>query len=394
MNILFVHCNFRLFNKLDTGAANRNTMFVKALSQLGHVDIISFYGEPINVNIENCDVLYNKQITNQSVNDVWKKLSKLIKLIITPWLPEGYYHFNIKRYEIVEKQLRQQKYDYIACRYIGTAVSCGLLKYSNRLIVDIDDNPANALKNNLHEGNFKHFWSKWIMMWQSFFIGYMTKKCLKKVRLSFFSNILEPPYKESVFLHNVSTENTVLPALEDKTPKRILTVGYLDYPPNRFGVNYFINHIFPKIKNIVDDVEFYIVGKTEDEEWFNYLNSIDGVKALGFVDDLTLAYKECRVVIIPVYQGSGTCVKFVEGLMMNRPIVSTPVGARGFDRICKDGTDYILANHDNEFADGVVKLLNSIELSKTMASNAHNVYQEHFSQNRFMEIVTKAINTL
>ena len=48
--ILFVSCKFRMFDNLDCGAANRSTMFVKSLSKIGSVNVVSFYKEPIKSN--------------------------------------------------------------------------------------------------------------------------------------------------------------------------------------------------------------------------------------------------------------------------------------------------------------------------------------------------------
>ena len=60
MNILFVTCTFRVFDRIDCGAANRSTMFVKSLAKIGHVDVISFGKDVIKSNIPNCNVVYNQ----------------------------------------------------------------------------------------------------------------------------------------------------------------------------------------------------------------------------------------------------------------------------------------------------------------------------------------------
>ena len=47
-------------------------------------------------------------------------------------------------------------------------------------------------------------------------------------------------------------------------------------------------------------------------------------------------------------------VKFVEALFMNRPIVSTPVGARGFGEHVKNGEHFMLAVDDKEFTEKTI----------------------------------------
>jgi len=116
------------------------------------------------------------------------------------------------------------------------------------------------------------------------------------------------------------------------------------------------------------------------------------VEAVGFVEDLVSEYKKARVVVVPIYQGTGTCVKFVEGLMMNRPVVSTPVGVRGFEEICKDGKHYMLAKSDEEFSGKTVELLSSLTTSQTIAKAGYEIAKKNFSQERFYEIVIEALS--
>jgi glycosyltransferase involved in cell wall biosynthesis len=179
--------------------------------------------------------------------------------------------------------------------------------------------------------------------------------------------------------------------IEKTTPLRILTVGYLDYPPNKYGVRHFVESIFPIIRERLKGVEFYVVGKTKDKSFLDYLNSLDGVKALGYVEDVFSEYERCRVVVIPVYHGSGTCVKFAEGLMTNRPMVSTLQGVRGFEHLCEDGEHYLLAKDDKEFADKITCLLTSEDLSRKIAKKAYETGLKNFSQDRFYEIVSNSI---
>lgn len=65
MNILFIS-EESCFDSVKTGSAVRDHMFVKALSQIGHVDVISFYKEPLVSNFPNCDVVFSKHIKDEN----------------------------------------------------------------------------------------------------------------------------------------------------------------------------------------------------------------------------------------------------------------------------------------------------------------------------------------
>ena len=65
MNILFIS-EESCFDSVKTGSAVRDHMFVKALSQIGHVDVISFYKEPLVSNLPNCDVVFSKYTKDEN----------------------------------------------------------------------------------------------------------------------------------------------------------------------------------------------------------------------------------------------------------------------------------------------------------------------------------------
>lgn len=394
MNILFISCNYRMFEGVDCGASNRSTMFVKALSELGHVDVVSFYKEPIRSNVDNCDVVYchsgEKKSKPQNVGPVHTCI-KFLRLLFKNKDIYSYYDLDKEKESVVDEFLKKKNYDIIACRYIGEAAICGLSKYLDRLVIDVDDNLESGYKRDIPHMQFRHFWDKWMINLTVRNIGKMSEVFLSKVKCSFCSNQSDPPYSKSVFLHNVTTISEKLPAITETTPVRMLIVGWLDFWPNKNGVIYFVENVLPKIRRENPVAELYIVGKSKDSNFLKQLNETEGVHALGFVEDINAEYKNCRVVVVPVYQGAGTSVKFVEGLFVNRPIVSTPMGARGFECICKADEDYMLATNEDEFVEKIVKLLSSVELSTKIAGNAYKVGNENFSQKRFVEIVKNTI---
>lgn len=391
MNILFVSCVYRIFDGIDCGASNRSTMFVKSLAKIGHVDVVSFGKDLINSTIDNCEVIYNKSIPQKYADTNLEKIKGYLRLLTQPCNPNTYYTLDKQCEEIIDKLLTQKKYDIIACRYIGEAIRCGLDKYAGRLVVDVDDNLVSASLRDFKNIKFKHKITKYLVWYKAHTIGWMSMKFLKKTRVSFYSNILEPTSKKSLFLHNVTTLNIQKSEVSSCTPYRLLLVGWLDFAPNKYGALHFVDKVLPKIQETLPNVELHIVGKTKDEELKRYLNSRKGVKALGFVDDILAEYTNCRIIIVPVYLGAGTSIKFVEGLMMNRPIVSTPMGARGFETVCHPGKEYLLAKDDNEFAANVIKLLQYSNMADEIAKNAYQVGQEYFSAKCFEDIVVNSI---
>ena len=84
----------------------------------------------------------------------------------------------------------------------------------------------------------------------------------------------------------------------------------------------------------------------------------------------------------------------IEGIMMNRPVVSTPVGARGFDCVFQANRHYWLANSDQEFVDQVLNVLSDRTKASLMAREACEIAKVKFSQESFFEVVKTSLSRL
>lgn len=380
-----------VMNNTQVGGGVRSTLMIEALSKLGHVDVISFVKEPVASSIPNCDVIFSGETPERELT-LRDRILLNVRFLFTPWRPEAYYVVDNEQERIVSRYYNAKHYDFVVCHFIWDAFRCGLMKYADRLIVDVDDNLVSAAKRGLANMPWypPHRWIK--VWWRTIIIGKMQCRSLKRVRLSFYSNASEPPYEKSVFLHNVPLLSSPCDETTVDTPMRLLFVGNMDFFPNKQGVLHFVESIYPEIKRRIPSVELYIVGLCKDQDFKTKLSAVSGVHVLGFVNDLQKEYQNCRAIIVPVYHGAGTSIKFIEGIMMNRPIVATPMGARGFDSVFRANQHYLLANSDQEFADHVVQVLSDSDQASAMAREACEIGKKYFSKESFFEVVKASIH--
>ena len=380
-------------NNTQVGSGVRSTLLIEALSKIGHVDVISFAKEPVQSTLPNCDVIFSGETPERKLS-ICTRIFLNVRLFITPWSPRGHYFVDKEKERIIAHYYNAKHYDFVVCHFILNAVMCGLMRYADRLIIDVDDNLVSAAKRRLSNTYASHLYN-WIKaLWRTVVIGKMQHRLLKRVRLSFYSNENEPPYEKSVFLHNVPLLLCPCCDLTDKTPIRLLFVGNIDFFPNQKGILHFVEYIFPIIKERIPSVELNIVGLCKDKEVRSKLCAKSGVNVLGFVDCLREEYQNCRVVIIPLYHGAGTSIKFIEGIMMNRPVVSTQIGARGFNSVFQANRHYLQANSDQEFADHVLNLLFDIGKANLMAREAYRIGKANFSKESFFDVVKKSIEAI
>jgi len=137
----------------------------------------------------------------------------------------------------------------------------------------------------------------------------------------------------------------------------IIFTGKMDYRPNLDAAVWFIEDILPRIRSArpLDGVQFVVVGQKPPERLLKF-NGRNGVVVTGAVEDTRPFIAESAVYVAPLRMGGGTRFKLLEAMALARPIVSTTLGAEGFE--VKSGQELLLADTPENFADAVLNLLN------------------------------------
>jgi glycosyltransferase involved in cell wall biosynthesis len=111
-----------------------------------------------------------------------------------------------------------------------------------------------------------------------------------------------------------------LTPLAPTEPLRALFVGSGGYLPYQRGIAWFAREVMPRLGP--ECLQLDVVGALPPSR-------AENVRYHGNVDDLAPWYQRSHVVIVPVFEGSGTRLKVLEAAAYGRPIVSTPLGAHG-----------------------------------------------------------------
>ena len=384
MNILFINNIYPLFDRGDSGASNRSTMFITALAALGHVDVVSFLdGEKANV--KGCEVIYSKDCSTLQENGRVGKFKKLLR----PWDINAIFPLNIEKEQVIDAFVLKNKYDYIAVRYINEAAECGLLKYADRLLLDLDDNPYKASMNaaqnakTLRNRIYSYIYAR-ELKWQ-------VERTTKRVYRVFHSNPLEKSVEKSIYLHNVAMCDHPLPDITEKNPMQLLVIGTWHYAPNRDGLRHFLANVYPKVREAIPEVNLRVVGKIKEDALREEWSKEENVTLVGYVQDLAEEYAKVRMAIVPLYSGSGTSIKLLEAMCINRACVSTEQGARGMDEILNPDADYLYAADDETFAKKIIDTLTDVDKCNELAHNALNAMNAHLSKAKFIEIVKNSV---
>jgi glycosyltransferase involved in cell wall biosynthesis len=144
------------------------------------------------------------------------------------------------------------------------------------------------------------------------------------------------------YVPNVVDVKAIEPA-EQTGSGRVLFAGNFAHPPNKRALRMLIDDVMPRLWQDVPDAHLILTGPnlatTADDE---------RIHTLGFVDNLASVYRSVDCVVVPLREGGGSPLKFVEALAYGLPVVATSIAARGLDVV--PGTHFLQADEPAEIA--------------------------------------------
>jgi glycosyltransferase involved in cell wall biosynthesis len=155
-------------------------------------------------------------------------------------------------------------------------------------------------------------------------------------------------------------------------------LGSLDWLPNREGIEWFIDHFHKDLTDGDLRVKFYVAGHNIPERFDDY-EVMGKIFIQGEVDDAYEFVNSKSIMIVPLLSGGGMRVKIVEGMAMQKCIISTSIGAEGIN--FENGTNIIIANDQDEFYDAIERCITDEEYCRTIGTNARKLVEKQHDVN-------------
>jgi glycosyltransferase involved in cell wall biosynthesis len=151
---------------------------------------------------------------------------------------------------------------------------------------------------------------------------------------------------------NAVDVSAITPVEPDFEAQRAVFVGSLDYEPNRRAIRFLVDEVMPRVWEHEPEARLRVAGRGVGER----VKGTERIEVLGFVEDIRDAYVGSSCVVIPLLEGGGSPLKFVEALAYGLPVVATPFAAAGLSVV--RGRDYAEADGSPDaFATELVAVL-------------------------------------
>lgn len=166
-------------------------------------------------------------------------------------------------------------------------------------------------------------------------------------------------------------------------PRNLVFTGAMDWLPNEDGIAWFVYEILPLIHEKMPDVTLTIVGRNPPPLIRELAARDNRLRVTGSVPDVRPYMESGAVFIVPLRVGGGTRLKIYEALAMERPLVSTTIGAEGLP--LENGVHAVIADGAEQFANAVLKLLSDPARAFTMARTGASYVRSNFGWDRAAE---------
>lgn len=163
--------------------------------------------------------------------------------------------------------------------------------------------------------------------------------------------------------------------LFDQTVKRFVFVASESHHPNVAGLRWFMQDVWPTIKNRMPGTIIEVIGKWSPAMQSSLPNHGD-IRFAGFVADLNKALPN-KIMIVPLWIGSGIRTKILAAWSASCPVVTTTIGVEGLPGC--SGEHFVVADDAPTFASACIELSQNLEQLNRMAADGLDLVKKNYS---------------
>lgn len=164
-------------------------------------------------------------------------------------------------------------------------------------------------------------------------------------------------------------------------------LGAMNWLPNQDGMNWILKDVFPKVKQTEKSAEIHLAGRAMPNRLKSHIQ--DGYYNHGEVSNAIDFMSKHKVMLVPLFSGSGIRVKIIEGMSLGKCIISTSIGVKGIN--CSKNKNILIANTENEFIETMCFCIQNPDKVNEIGNEAKKYARENFSKKHITNELKKII---
>jgi len=163
-------------------------------------------------------------------------------------------------------------------------------------------------------------------------------------------------------------------------------LGNLGYFPNQKAADYLMERIIPQLREKYPDLTVLIGGINPTPKIKSYASK--HVKITGYIDRMADAYRDVKIMVAPIFQGSGLQNKLLEAMAARAACVTTS-NVNASLRAIPD-THLLIADEEAAFCNAIELLLRDRNHRKQLVDAAYLFVKERYDWN----VSNQKLNTI
>lgn len=166
-----------------------------------------------------------------------------------------------------------------------------------------------------------------------------------------------------------------IPTIDLVNSPTLYHLGSMEWLPNRDGLAWFIEEVWPQVLSEVPTAKLHIAGRnlnTDDPEFKG-----PGISNHGEIKNAAAFIKQYNICIVPIWSGSGLRIKTLEAMAAGRVVVTTKTGADGIE--AQNKTHWFVAETSTEFAGCITEVLKNPETGSNVSAQARQFVADHYA---------------
>ena len=200
-------------------------------------------------------------------------------------------------------------------------------------------------------------------------------------------NSIKFPKEKLFFIHNGCYINKKLFKFSKKNYK-ILFIGNIKYPPNKYAVYNFAKNILPKLNTLYPDVEFHVVGEINFFDKVN-LNRFENVKIYGPVKKIDPIVKKSFCGVCNLDIATGFQNKIANYMSWGIPTVASLISFKGSN--FNKGKEILVFKNEDELIKKIIELKKNKNKAKSLSNFAHKAIRNRYTWNKVLFKYNKII---
>jgi glycosyltransferase involved in cell wall biosynthesis len=190
----------------------------------------------------------------------------------------------------------------------------------------------------------------------------------------------------------IRTGTCRLPETVDTTKRTLIFPAMFAYPPSIGAATFLIEELFPRLVTLFPHCQLLLVGGMPTLQMREAAKRDPRIVVTGPVPDIRPYLAAASIMVVPLFQGSGTRFKILEAFAAQVPVVSTAQGAEGLHTT--EGTHLLIAESAEEFVAAIQRLWVDESLAKMLTANGLELVKQHYCWKATTLQIKKAINEL